>query len=115
MAPAQLLPPWQVPAPYLERLLRFLGGELEATRHLHSLMLWVQHLLLSHGQQLRERPAAFEAPRTRLKVAQHLHEDTAPWPTLSTPANLEAWGAPAQPGLEASCGASKPAICRPQT
>lgn len=52
---AQSLPP-----PYLERLLRFLGAEMEGSRHLHSLLLWVQQLLQWHGQRVRASPTTFE-------------------------------------------------------
>ena len=75
----QLVPPehipivaQQVPAPYLERLLRFLGGELERSTHVHAVMLWVQQLLLPHGQQLRDRPVAFEAPLRALHKGTRL-------------------------------------------
>jgi len=75
----QLVPPehipivaQQVPAPYLERLLRFLGGELERSTHVHAVMLWVQQLLLAHGQQLRDRPVAFEAPLRALHKGTRL-------------------------------------------
>merc|ERR1712070_1182510 len=44
--PAQLpLVAQTLPAPYLERFMRFLAAELESTRHFHLLLLWVQQLL----------------------------------------------------------------------
>ena len=49
-----------LPPPYLPRLLSFLGAELETSRHLHAVMLWVQQLLLSHGQRLRDHRSAHE-------------------------------------------------------
>jgi len=49
-----------VPLPYLERLLRFLAAELERSRHVHALLLWVQQLLIAHGAHLRDRPATYE-------------------------------------------------------
>lgn len=65
----------QVPLTYLERLLRFLAGELESSRHVHCTMLWVQQLVLSHGQYMRGRPAAFEAPLRALHKGTRMRYD----------------------------------------
>jgi len=51
-----------VPPPYLHRLLTFLGAELESSRHLHAMLLWVRQLLISHSQRLRDQRSAYEVP-----------------------------------------------------
>ena len=49
-----------MPPPYLPRLLGFLGAELETSRHLHAILLWVRQLLLSHSQRLRDHRSTHE-------------------------------------------------------
>ena len=49
-----------LPPPYLPRLLGFLGAEIESSRHLHAILLWVQQLLTSHGQRLRDNRSLHE-------------------------------------------------------
>lgn len=51
-----------LPPPYLQRLLCFLGAELESSRHLHAILLWVHQLLASHSQRLRDQRALYEVP-----------------------------------------------------
>lgn len=67
---AQRLPP-----PYLERLLRFLGGEMESSRHLHALLLWVQQLLHAHGRALHDAPSTFEVALRTLHKGVRLRYD----------------------------------------
>ena len=49
-----------LPSIYLERFLRFLNEELEASRHVHLVSLWVEQILLAHGHVLQENPATYE-------------------------------------------------------
>ena len=51
-----------LPPPYLQRLLTFLGAELESSRHLHAILLWVKQLLASHSQRLRDQRMTYEVP-----------------------------------------------------
>ena len=51
-----------LPPPYLPRLLAFLGAELESSRHLHALLLWVHQIVLCHGERLRDQRSLFEVP-----------------------------------------------------
>lgn len=51
-----------LPPPYLPRLLSFLGAELDASRHLHAILVWVHQLLLAHGQRIRDHRSAHEVP-----------------------------------------------------
>ncbi len=64
-----------IPQPYIERLLRFLGGELDTSRHVHLVSLWVEQLLLSHGMLLRERAATYEVPLRALAKATRARYD----------------------------------------
>ena len=74
--PAQLpLVAQTLPAPYLERFMRFLAAELESTRHFHLLLLWVQQLLLSHGQRIRDEPSRFEVSLRALAKGTRLRAD----------------------------------------
>ena len=56
-------------------MIHFTGGELEVSRHVHGVMLWVQQLLLTHGHHMRERPATFEAPLRALHKGTRLRYD----------------------------------------
>jgi periodic tryptophan protein 2 len=51
-----------LPPPYLPRLLSFLASELDGSRHLHALLLWVHQLLVCHGQRIRDHRSAHEVP-----------------------------------------------------
>ena len=51
-----------LPPPYLPRLLTFLGSEIDTSRHLHALLLWMHQLMLSHGTRLRDQRALHEVP-----------------------------------------------------
>uniref|UniRef100_A0A7S0Q3Z6 Small-subunit processome Utp12 domain-containing protein n=1 Tax=Coccolithus braarudii TaxID=221442 RepID=A0A7S0Q3Z6_9EUKA len=65
-----------VPLSYLERLLRFLAVELDRSRHVHALLLWVQQLLIAHGAWLRDRTATYEVPlRALLKGARARYDE----------------------------------------
>ncbi|XP_065337369.1 periodic tryptophan protein 2 homolog [Cloeon dipterum] len=46
-----------MPVMYAERVLQFVGLALESTRHIEYYLLWVEHLLTSHGQHLRQTSA----------------------------------------------------------
>lgn len=50
------------PLPYLPRLLGFLGAELEASRHLHAILLWVHQILVWHGAHVRAERSIYELP-----------------------------------------------------
>ena len=65
-----------LPAPYLERMLRFLGGELDESRHIHAIMLWTQEVVLAHAARLRDSPAEFDvALRALHKGIRVRHEE----------------------------------------
>lgn len=51
-----------LPPPYLPRFLAFLGAEIDTSRHLHAILLWVHFLLLAHGQRVRDARSAHEVP-----------------------------------------------------
>ena len=51
-----------VPPPYLPRLLAFFGAEIDTSRHLHAILLWVHQLLLAHGQRMRDERSVHEVP-----------------------------------------------------
>ena len=48
------------PLPYLPRLFSFPSSELEPSRHLHAILLWVQHLLTA-----QPAPSELSEPRCR--------------------------------------------------
>jgi len=43
-----------LPAMYAERVLKFVAPALEGTRHVEFYLLWVQNLLTTHGQHLKQ-------------------------------------------------------------
>lgn len=49
-----------LPRPYLARLLMFLGAEIDTSRHLHAILLWLHHLMLAHSEHMREQRSAHE-------------------------------------------------------
>ena len=51
-----------LPPPYIPRFFSFLGAEIDASRHLHAILLWVHHLLLAHGPRIRESRTVYEVP-----------------------------------------------------
>ena len=66
----------ELPPPYVERLLRFLAGELDASRHLHLVLLWSHRLMLAFATRLRESPGQHEVPiRALLKGARLKHDE----------------------------------------
>ena len=46
----------------MPRLLAFLAAEVDETRHVHALLLWLHQLMLSHGRMLREQRDAHDVP-----------------------------------------------------
>jgi periodic tryptophan protein 2 len=44
-----------LPELYVLKLLKFLGGELESTKHLHYYGVWCRHLLTHHGLRLKSK------------------------------------------------------------
>ena len=51
-----------LPPPYLPRLLAFLAAEIDVSRHVHAILLWLRQLMLHHGSRLREQREAHEVP-----------------------------------------------------
>ena len=49
-----------IPPLYLARLLSFFGAELDTSRHLHAILLWLQALLVWHGARLRDERSTHE-------------------------------------------------------
>uniref|UniRef100_UPI00358E2AAB periodic tryptophan protein 2 homolog isoform X2 n=1 Tax=Myxine glutinosa TaxID=7769 RepID=UPI00358E2AAB len=47
-----------LPEIYVEKTLDFTATMLESSRHVHFFLLWAQHLLTLHGQQLKVRSAS---------------------------------------------------------
>ena len=45
-----------LPEKYVKRLLKFLGGELERSRHLHFYAIWCHSLVTRHSSWIRQRP-----------------------------------------------------------
>lgn len=41
-----------LPQIYVEKLLQFIGSELEKTIHLHFYMIWIENILTQHGSKL---------------------------------------------------------------
>ncbi|XP_059484543.1 periodic tryptophan protein 2 homolog [Neocloeon triangulifer] len=65
-----------MPIVYAERVLKFAGLVLENTRHLEFYLLWVEHLLTSHGQHLRQTSAqSMPLLLTIEKSVNRRHED----------------------------------------
>lgn len=44
-----------MPEKYVEKMLKFVGGELEGSKHLHFYALWSHKLLLCHSHMLRTK------------------------------------------------------------
>ncbi|KAK7503863.1 hypothetical protein BaRGS_00004986, partial [Batillaria attramentaria] len=65
-----------LPAKYVDRLLTYVGGQLESTAHLEFYVSWVRALLTSHGPALKKRSQAVMATlRTLQKNLTRKHED----------------------------------------
>lgn len=65
-----------LPAIYAERVLKFVAPTMEGTRHVEFYLLWVQHLLTTHGQHLKQ--AGAQATPLLLSLQKSLnrrHED----------------------------------------
>ena len=46
-----------LPEPYVVRLMKFIGGEFESTKHLHFYAVWCKNLLTHHGLWLKNKSA----------------------------------------------------------
>jgi periodic tryptophan protein 2 len=51
----------ELPVVYVPRLLRFVGMQTEESPHLEFSLLWVQAILISHGEWVRENRASIDA------------------------------------------------------
>ena len=65
----------ELPAQYIERMLRFLAAELGASRHLHAVLLWAHQIMLSHAARLRDAPSLYEVPLRALHKGARLRYD----------------------------------------
>ncbi|XP_062866597.1 PWP2 small subunit processome component [Trichomycterus rosablanca] len=65
-----------LPDVYVEKLLYFLGSSLEKSRHLEFYLTWVNHLLIIHGQKLKNRSSAIlPTVQQLMKSIQRHHDD----------------------------------------
>ena len=58
-----------LPPPYLPRLLAFLAGEIDTTRHLQAMLVWMHQLMLAHATRLRNERESHEVPLRALHKA----------------------------------------------
>jgi len=64
-----------LPVPYVERFLQFLGSEMEGSRHLQLLLMWVQQILLHHGRHVKDHPRTYEVSLQTLHKSVRLRYD----------------------------------------
>lgn len=63
---------------YLDRLLFHLRVELDSSRHVHAVLMWVHQLLLSHTPCMMDQPTRYEvALRALHKGVRVRYEDLA--------------------------------------
>lgn len=64
-----------LPDVYVEKLLAFVGGTLETSRHLQFYLTWAQTLLTIHGQKLKNRSASILPIIQSLQKSIQRHHD----------------------------------------
>ena len=67
-----------LPDVYVDKLLTFVAGQLESSRHLQFYLTWTQRLLYRHGAGLKQRaPHVLATLRSLQKAMTRKYEDLA--------------------------------------